>query len=446
MPSAQDCAERLREQAYRTLLPQVQDLEQELKGVSSSLLAGLEKIERKLESLRKTELPTTELVLNEILENLVQQKDLEANALVLFMRGLHQKETQEEILSFLLDGILQFYPRVALFAVRGGRIIGWSSGGFVETLARNISACSFSCSENPQFEAALEGEDQTVAPEFAEDSPLQFLREDGTTPWNLLPLKAMQRPVALLLTGGTSNRSDAAAIMVGLAAFRLENVALKILHDLSVEQPRSVPQRFVEESPTVAPPARHEPMPAIGAEEPISPQAPVEEIRPETEYSINLEPVNPQPAHVEFQPEPAPEPEAVSMKDVEQSLAAEAEAAAEEAPAPVPLPEAMITQQHESKAVPEEEKLHADAKRFARLLVTEIKLYNEHHVKEGRVNCDLYLRLKRDIDRSREMYEKRISPVVSRKIDYFHDEIIRILGDNDPSTLGSDYPGPRVES
>ena len=68
MPSAQDCAERLREQAYRTLSPQVRDLEQELKGVSSSLLAGLEQIERKLESLRKIELPTTESILTEILD------------------------------------------------------------------------------------------------------------------------------------------------------------------------------------------------------------------------------------------------------------------------------------------------------------------------------------------------------------------------------------------
>ena len=45
------------------------------------------------------------------------------------------------------------------------------------------------------------------------------------------------------------------------------------------------------------------------------------------------------------------------------------------------------------------------------------------------------------------MYEKRVSVQVSRRVDYFfHDEIIRILGDNDPLTLGSDYPGPRVES
>lgn len=94
----------------------------------------------------------------------------------------------------------------------------------------------------------------------------------------------------------------------------------------------------------------------------------------------------------------------------------------------------------------EEEKLHSDAKRFARLLVSEIKLYNEQRVVEGRANRDVYVRLKRDIDRSRDMYEKRVSPAVSRRVDYFHDEIVRILGENDASALGSDYPGPRVES
>jgi hypothetical protein len=100
----------------------------------------------------------------------------------------------------------------------------------------------------------------------------------------------------------------------------------------------------------------------------------------------------------------------------------------------------------DSQRFVEEERLHSDAKRFARLLVSEIKLYNERRVLEGRENRDVYVRLKRDIDRSRDMYRKRVSPTVSRKIDYFHDELIRILGDNDPSNLGSDYPGPLVES
>ena len=435
MPSAQDCAERLREQAYRTLLPQVRDLEQELKGISSSLLAGFEQIERKLESLRKIELPTTETIFTEILESGLRQKDMETNAIVLFMRGLQQKETQEEILSFLLDGIHRFYPRVALFAVRGGRFNGWSSRGFAETLARTISNCSFPCSEYPQFEAAVEGEAQAAAPDFVEDSPLQFLRGDDAAPWSLLPLRAMRRPVALLLTGGTENKPDAAVVMAGLAALRLENVALKILHDLSATQPRTAARPVIEESAAERAPASPEPLPAVAAEEPALPQPPPEETHSETGSVFDLES-----ARTSYF-----DSEAVSTKAAAEPLAVPLESQAYE-PWPVPLPEAMITQQPEAKPVPEEEKRHTDAKRFARLLVSEIKLYNEHHVIEGRGNRDLYLRLKRDIDRSREMYEKRISPIVSQKIDYFHDEIIRILGDNDPSTLGSDYPGPRVES
>jgi hypothetical protein len=435
MPSAQDFAERLREQAYRTLLPQVRDLEQELKGVSSSLLAGFEQIERKLESFSKIELPTTGSILTEILDTVVRQKDMETNALVLFMRGLQQKETQEEILSFLLDGIHQFYPQVALFAVRGGRFNGWSSRGFTETLARTISTCSFPCSEYPQFEAALEGEAQTAAPDFAEDSPLQFLREHRAELWSLLPLRAMRRPVALLLTGGTDNRPDAAVVMAGLAALRLENVALKILHDLSATQPRTATLPTIEESAPDGAMANPEPLPAVAAEKPVLIQTPPEETHPET-------------ASV-FDPEPARESvfdaDAVTTRASTETQTMPMEGQAVEI-SPVPLPEGMITQTPEAKPVPEEEKRHTDAKRFARLLVQEIKLYNEHHVKEGRLNCDLYLRLKREIDRSREMYEGRISPLVSQKIDYFHDEIIRILGDNDPSTLGSDYPGPRVES
>ena len=54
---------------------------------------------------------------------------------------------------------------------------------------------------------------------------------------------------------------------------------------------------------------------------------------------------------------------------------------------------------------PEEQKAHAEAKRFARLVVSEIKLYNEAKVTEGRRNKDIYQRLKDDIDRGRQMFD-----------------------------------------
>jgi hypothetical protein len=92
----------------------------------------------------------------------------------------------------------------------------------------------------------------------------------------------------------------------------------------------------------------------------------------------------------------------------------------------------------------EEEKAHNDARRFARLLVSEIKLYNEQKVAEGRRNNDLYDRLKEDIDRSRQMYEKRVTASVAAKFDYFYDELVNTLAEGDAARLGSDYPGPSV--
>jgi hypothetical protein len=89
----------------------------------------------------------------------------------------------------------------------------------------------------------------------------------------------------------------------------------------------------------------------------------------------------------------------------------------------------------------DERRLHNDARRFARLLVSEIKLYNEQKVKEGREGSDLYERLREAIDRSREMYDKRVQPPVAAKFDYFHYELVSNLAEGDASKLGASYPG-----
>lgn len=95
--------------------------------------------------------------------------------------------------------------------------------------------------------------------------------------------------------------------------------------------------------------------------------------------------------------------------------------------------------------VPEEERrLHNDARRFARLLVSEIKLYNEKKVLEGRQSHDLYDRLREAIDRSREMYDKRVQPPVAARFDYFHYELLNSLADGDAVRFGEGYPGATV--
>lgn len=92
----------------------------------------------------------------------------------------------------------------------------------------------------------------------------------------------------------------------------------------------------------------------------------------------------------------------------------------------------------------EERRLHNDARRFARLLVSEIKLYNEQKVKEGREAGDLYERLREAIDRSREMYDKRVQPPVAARFDYFHYEVVSTLAEGDEDKLGASYPGAVV--
>lgn len=79
---------------------------------------------------------------------------------------------------------------------------------------------------------------------------------------------------------------------------------------------------------------------------------------------------------------------------------------------------------------------HEEARRLARLLVTEIKLYNEEKVREGRESNNLYDQLRDDIERSRRIYEERIDDEVREEADYFQEEIVRILAGGDSTALG----------
>ena len=87
----------------------------------------------------------------------------------------------------------------------------------------------------------------------------------------------------------------------------------------------------------------------------------------------------------------------------------------------------------------DEEEVHRKARRFAKLLVDEIKLYNQGKVNEGRQNRDLYERLREDIDKSKATYDKRYGNTSAASANYFNDEIVRVLADNDAALMGSNF-------
>ncbi len=76
------------------------------------------------------------------------------------------------------------------------------------------------------------------------------------------------------------------------------------------------------------------------------------------------------------------------------------------------------------------------ARRYARLLVSEIKLYHEAAVDEGRRAGDLRSRLADQIARARELYEQRVPSAVPSRADLFEQELVRTLADGDAALLG----------
>jgi hypothetical protein len=125
-----------------------------------------------------------------------------------------------------------------------------------------------------------------------------------------------------------------------------------------------------------------------------------------------------------------------ALRKTSQSSATE-----ESAPAPAPVVAATpaAAPVAAAAAAPEDD-IHRKARRFAKLLVEEIKLYNQAKVMEGKSNRDLYERLREDIEKSRSTYQKRYaeSPVASA--DYFNQELVRILADDDASLMGAAFP------
>lgn len=75
------------------------------------------------------------------------------------------------------------------------------------------------------------------------------------------------------------------------------------------------------------------------------------------------------------------------------------------------------------------------ARRFARLVATDIRLYNEEDVVVGRREGDLATRLGESIQRGRETFERRFPDLGDRGVAILHDAMVQVLAAGDRSLL-----------
>ncbi len=409
---------------------------------------------------------------------------------------LDNQRTQADILNSLVNRAATFAPRVAFFVIKQDRATGWRARGLegtvgddsvreislplsADTLLGEVARTRSTWSGAPGTHA----EDREIFGKFGDEPPQRIVA---------VPLLAREKAVAVLYADSALQDSDAVNLealetLVRVAGMAVELLATKRPAPSTSAASSNAPAQTMT-TPTPPAPQSHETMRADDAtpaqdyfQQPsatdafaapstppptttthetgdesapalfaATPERAAEsadqtahsfEAAPSAEPAPSYEAASPAPS---YEPAPAYEPAAPvnSFEMMPAPPAAHASAPttsrrlrADDAPLPV-------------EVSGEQELVHKKARSFARLLVSEIKLYNQSKVEEGLTRGDLYNRLREDIDRARKTYDadRRVTPEVSGRYDYFHHELVSQLAGGDSSKLGADYPGATPSS
>jgi hypothetical protein len=333
--------------------------------------------------------------------------------------------SQREILRALLDTSARHAARVALFVVKGSHATGWQARGF----ANSDALKDFALDEHaPAVAHAIR--DRVAASAPVADLDSRFLKEFGTPASGearILPLILKDKVAALVYADSGTGAAGA------LDAGALELLVLSTSAWLEVNSLRKQAQTHVDSHSVPAaeaPPDQSPAQPAPAFNDPFASHAPAC-------------------ASGQAMAAAAAGEASAPVASAAHSAIAEVQSAVVEAemdPAlaePLPIghadTEATPVAPTASSILPEDQDVHRKAQRFARLLVDEIKLYNQAKVAEGRKHKDLYDRLKETIEKSRATYQKRYGKTVAASGNYFQNEIIRSLAEDDLSILGANF-------
>jgi hypothetical protein len=312
--------------------------------------------------------------------------------------AIHAGTTQKEVLRALLENTASYCGRAALFVIKSGSATGWQGRGF----DNNEDLKDFSLDVSSRAPAqALQTRAAVSAGAAEMDS--RFISQFGAPAEDrilLLPLHLKDKVAALVYADagtGAGGKLDAAALelLVSATGAWLEVASLR--------------KQALKEGAAEAGAAEKFEAPAV-----------------QTVSSFSDPFAAHAPKHVVAAP--AEEPTMV-------------EATAEVVSAPSAMAATAVAPATDAFAhmSPEDAEVHRKAQRFARLLMDEIKLYNQAKVAEGRKHKDLYDRLKEDIDKSRSTYQKRYGNTVAANADYLSSELVRSLAEDDVSLLGPNF-------
>jgi len=453
---SQDLEVTLREAIERHFNERLQAINQELSRLQEDFNNAFNRVRENSseESLDNTQLASSiaehlasakQQGVDESLPDLSVRPSGDFAGLKIAVAEIEEQHSQITILNSLLSHAAQFAQRAALFVIKNEQAAGWricgpdgtinddglreivlplTSDTLLSYVARSHSSWSGEPGSNSEDNLLLDklgGQPQRIA---------------------AVPLVVRGKTVAVLYADADAPDPDSINVdaletlsRVAAMAVALLSVARAPRRTAELEQPAEAPKlyRVEDETPAQIPTVtvieeKPSEVPEAAVEADTAPAAEAETSAPETEPEVATPAITSAPIEP---PAPVISGAPSFGSQYVAPLGTKRRWGTAEPDLPIEVSE-------------EERRLHTDARRFARLLVSEIKLYNEQKVNEGRAQGDIYDRLREDIERSRQMYEKRIAPPVAARYDYFHSELVNTLADGDPEKLGASYPGATV--
>lgn len=419
-------------------------------AVDQQLKAALQSVQADVNSV--TFLPAIKKAVSELEESLKPKKTsagAEASRVKNAVQEVERGKSQVDILNALLEQAVEFGSRAALLILRGETFSGWKGLGFSAHGGNDETVKRFNAAPGliPELDKVLRYEHVLV---WDGNNLSSRLGVSGSKKAILVPMVIKDKVAAAVYVDAVEedvHKLDAASLelLVFTTGLLIDTLAIR----------KKIPSPSLSEAGETTGGFAAQPLPkkseatvAVSSEDvrqAMSAPPPPRAVPPPPKPA----PVAPPPPKPAPAPPPAAKPAVAPAAKAGSAFATTAMPAldlsksgpmaahtGEGRPTTQYVPPAGISRPAASGIAPEASKKHDEARRFARLLVSEIKLYNEGKVEQGRKNKDLYERLKEDIDRSRQMYDERIPEDVRKSSNYFYDELVRILADGDTGALG----------
>ena len=343
-------------------------------------------------------------------------------------------KSQVALLNLLVESVGNYVPRTMLLIRKGTSVHGWAGRGFTaEFVAKQLKRVKWPIENYPEINKVIQSGQRLIS-SFSDLSDISDHISDFD---GFVPLKACFYPIQV------KNKIAAILYCDSGSLSKLENQDLvEVLTRIAGTELTLVTSKLKKSSTTGSAKKDTNEAPAAVQEPQDTPDVQEVEVKQEESPQVESPSLTELPSAPSGFSDSGPQFEEEPPKFEVETPQFETEAPQFETDFSLPSlePQAVETQPTPTVSFgdDDEDPNIKKARRVARVLVSDLKLYNESVVETGCRNNDLYQRLQDDIDRSYKHYQERVSTLLSdHSKNYFKEELVKQLAAGDASKLGA---------